>query len=138
MLPGIPKEVRDVEIEDRQIAHIEGIIRSMTAAERVRPDIIDNSRRDRIAKGSGSSATEVTQLVSQFKQMRQMMQQMGGNKFAKRKAKKSKKGRKGGGRVTPKGSTPTIPKEAFSLPSLEEMEAQIPGRKGGGALPGMD
>ena len=56
MLPGIPKEVRDVEIDDRQIARIEGIIRSMTPAERVRPDIIDNSRRDRIAKGSGSSA----------------------------------------------------------------------------------
>ena len=97
MLPGVPKEVRDVEIDDRQIAHIEGIIRSMTLEERARPDIIDNSRRDRIASGSGSSATEVTQLVGQFKQMRQMMQQMGGNKFAKRKAKKNKKGRKGGG-----------------------------------------
>ena len=139
MLPGIPKEVRDVEIDDRQIARIEGIIRSMTAAERVKPDIIDNSRRDRIAKGSGSSASDVTQLVGQFKQMRQMMQQMGGNKFAKRKAKKGKKGRKGGGgRVTPKGSTPKIAKEAFALPTLEEMEAQLPGRKGGAGLPGMD
>jgi signal recognition particle subunit SRP54 len=138
MLPGIPKEVRDVEIDDRQIARIEGIIRSMTPAERIKPDIIDNSRRDRIAKGSGSSATEVTQLVGQFKQMRQMMQQMGGNKFAKKKAKKAKKGRKGGGRVTPKGSAPKIPKEAFALPTLEEMEAQLPGRKGGGSLPGLD
>ena len=111
----------------------------MTAAERVKPDIIDNSRRDRIAKGSGSSASDVTQLVGQFKQMRQMMQQMGGNKFAKRKAKKGKKGRKGGGgRVTPKGSTPKIAKEAFALPTLEEMEAQLPGRKGGAGLPGMD
>jgi signal recognition particle subunit SRP54 len=138
MLPGIPKEVRDVEIDDRQIARIEGIIRSMTAAERARPDIIDNSRRDRIAKGSGSSASDVTQLVGQFKQMRQMMQQVGGNKFAKRKAKKNKKGRKGGGRVTPKGSAPKIAKEAFALPTLEEMEAQLPGRKGGAGLPGLD
>ncbi len=137
MLPGVPKEVRDVEIDDRHIARIEGIIRSMTPQERVKPDIIDNSRRDRIAKGSGSSASEVTQLVGQFKQMRQMMQQMGGNKFAKRKAKKAKKGRKGGGRVTPKGSSPSVPKQAFALPTLEEMEAQLPRGRGAG-LPGVD
>jgi signal recognition particle subunit SRP54 len=108
----------------------------MTPAERIRPDIIDNSRRDRIARGSGASASDVTQLVAQFKQMRQMMQQMGGNKLAKRKAKKNKKGRKGGGRVTPKGSTPVVPKEAFSLPTLEEMEAQLPGRGRGGPAGG--
>ena len=137
MLPGVPKEVRDVEIDDRQIARIEGIIRSMTTEERAKPDVIDNSRRDRIARGSGTSASEVTQLVAQFKQMRQMMQQMGGNKFAKRKAKKNKKKGKGGGRVTPKGS-PAIAKQAFALPTLEEMEAQIPGRKGSSGLPGLD
>ena len=129
MLPGVPKEVRDVEIDDRQIARVEGIIKSMTPAERIKPEIIDNSRRDRIAKGSGSSATDVTQLVNQFKQMRQMMQQMGGNKFAKRKAKKAKKGKKGGGRVTAKGPV-QIDKKAFALPTLEEMEAQLPNRAG--------
>ncbi len=132
MLPGIPKEVRDVDIDDRQIARIEGIIKSMTTEERIKPDVIDNSRRDRIAKGSGTSSSDVSQLVTQFKQMRQMMQQMGGNSFAKRKAKKAKKkGRKGGGggRVTPKGA-PQIKKEAFALPTLEEMEAQLPGRGG--------
>ncbi len=132
MLPGIPKEVRDVEIDDRQIARIEGIIKSMTTEERIKPDVIDNSRRDRIAKGSGTSSSDVSQLVTQFKQMRQMMQQMGGNSFAKRKAKKAKKkGRKGGGggRVTPKGA-PQIKKEAFALPTIEEMEAQLPGRGG--------
>ncbi len=135
MLPGIPKEVRDVEIDDRQIARIEGIIKSMTIEERIKPDVIDNSRRDRIARGSGTSSSDVSQLVTQFKQMRQMMQQMGGNSFAKRKAKKAKKkGRKGGGgRVTPKGS-PAIKKEAFALPTIEEMEAQLPGR-GGKNLP---
>lgn len=136
MLPGVPKEVRDVEIDDRQIARIEGIVRSMTAQERIKPDLIDNSRRDRIARGSGTSASEVTQLVAQFKQMRQMMQQMGGG-FAKRKAKKAKKGRKGG-RVTPKGAA-KAPKKAFSLPTLEEMEAQLPGGAGGrGGFPGLD
>ena len=134
MLPGVPKEVRDVEIDDRQIARVEGIIKSMTPAERIKPEIIDNSRRDRIAKGSGSSATDVTQLVNQFKQMRQMMQQMGGNKFAKRKAKRAKKGKKGGGRVTAKGPV-QLDKKAFALPTLEEMEAQLPTR-GGSSGPG--
>ena len=136
MLPGVPKEVRDVEIDDRQIARVEGIIKSMTMAERVKPELIDNSRRDRIAQGSGTSATDVTQLVNQFKQMRQMMQQMGGDKLAKRKAKKSKKGKKGGGRVTPKGPV-QLDKKAFALPTLEEMEAQIPGRGGPGTGPGL-
>jgi signal recognition particle subunit SRP54 len=129
MLPGVPKEVRDVEIEDHQIARIEAIIRSMTPGERTDPDLIDQSRRTRIARGSGTSSSDVSQLVTQFKQMRQMMQQMGGPKRG-RKAKKGRKGKvkgRGGGRVTAKGPTP-IDKAAFSLPSLEEMEAQLPGR----------
>ncbi|HTO00152.1 MAG TPA: signal recognition particle protein [Microthrixaceae bacterium] len=132
MLPGIPKEVRDVDIDDRQIARVEGIIKSMTLEERAKPELIDNSRRDRIARGSGSSATDVTQLVSQFKQMRQMIQQMSGNKFAKRKAKKNKKNnKKGGGRVTAKGG-PKLDKKKFQLPTLEEMESRVPGRGGPG------
>jgi len=90
MLPGVPKEVRDVEIDDRQIARIEAIIRSMTPSERVEPDLIDGSRRTRIANGSGTSANDVSQLVTQFKQMRQMMQQMGGG-LRKKKAKKGDK-----------------------------------------------
>jgi signal recognition particle subunit SRP54 len=129
MLPGVPKEVRDVEIEDHQIARIEAIIRSMTPGERTDPDLIDQSRRTRIARGSGTSSSDVSQLVTQFKQMRQMMQQMGGPKRG-RKAKKGRKGKvkgRSGGRVTAKGPTP-IDKAAFSLPSLEEMEAQLPGR----------
>ncbi len=127
MLPGVPKEVRDVEIDDRQIARIEGIIRSMTPGERLDPDVIDNSRRNRIAKGSGTSAHDVGQLITQFKQMRQMMQQMGaaGRKRKKGKGKKAKKG----GRVTPKGPA-RVDKAAFALPTLEEMEAQLPGRGG--------
>ncbi|MFZ4516820.1 MAG: signal recognition particle protein [Microthrixaceae bacterium] len=135
MLPGVPKEVRDVEIDDGQIARIEGIIRSMTPGERADPDLIDNSRRTRIAKGSGTSAHDVGQLITQFKQMRQMMQQMGsaGRKRKKGKGKKAKKG----GRVTPKGPA-RVDKAAFALPSLEEMEAQLPGRgPKGGDLPGL-
>ena len=131
MLPGIPKEVRDVEIEDHQVARIEAIIRSMTPAERVDPDLIDQSRRARIARGSGTSSSDVSQLLAQFKQMRQMMQQMGGPK-RNRKQKKGKKRK--GGRVTAKGPA-AIDKAAFSLPTLEEMEAQLPGRGRGSDLP---
>jgi signal recognition particle subunit SRP54 len=131
MMPGIPKEVRDVEIEDSHVARIEAIIRSMTPGERVEPDVIDNSRRARIAKGSGTSQSEVTQLVAQFRQMRQMMQQMG--KAPRRSKKKGKKARKGG-RVTAKGPA-KVSKEAFRLPSREEMESQLPDALKGG-LPG--
>jgi signal recognition particle subunit SRP54 len=131
MLPGVPKEVRDVEIDDRQIARIEAIIKSMTPVERVQPDVIDGSRRTRIARGSGTSPNDVAQLVTQFKQMRQMMQQMGGGLRKKKSKKGNKKARKGG-RVTPKGPA-AVNKAAFALPSLEEMEAQLPGPlKGGG------
>ena len=131
MLPGIPKEVRDVEIDDRQIAHVEAIIKSMTAAERIEPDLIDGSRRNRIAKGSGTSAGEVTQLVSQFKQMRQMMKEMGKAPRRKKSKKAAKGGRsaKKGGRVTAKGPA-AVNKAAFQLPTMEEMESQLP--KGGG------
>ena len=130
MLPGVPKEVRDVEIEDSQIARIEAIIRSMTPAERVTPDLIDGSRRTRIAKGSGTSSADVGQLVAQFKQMRQMMQQMGGGGRMRKKGRKgSKKGPKKGGRVTAKGPA-TVNKAAFALPSLEEMQANLPGGAG--------
>jgi len=133
MMPGIPKEVRDVEIEDHQIARIEAIIRSMTPAERVDPDVIDQSRRARIAKGSGTSSSDVSQLITQFKQMRQMMQQMGGG--PKRRKKGKGRRNKQGGRVTPKGGAPAR-KAAFTLPTLEEMEAQLPGPLSGGGLPG--
>jgi len=131
MLPGIPKEVRDVEIDDRQIAHVEAIIKSMTPAERIEPDLIDGSRRNRIAKGSGTSAGEVTQLVTQFKQMRQMMKEMGKAPRRKKSKKAGKGGRsaKKGGRVTAKGPAP-LNKAKFQLPTMEEMESQLP--KGGG------
>jgi signal recognition particle subunit SRP54 len=138
MMPGIPKEIRDVQIEDSHIARIEGIIHSMTPQERIDPDVIDGSRRARIAKGSGTSQGDVSQLVAQFRQMRQMMQQMG--KAPKRKGRKSKKGRKGG-RVTAKGPA-KVNKAAFQLPSLEEMESQLPGplrgdSPGGAGFPGL-
>ncbi len=109
LMPGMPKEIRDVEIEDKQVNQIEAIIRSMTAEERANPDIIDASRRARIANGSGTNPTQVSGLVNQFSEMRKMMKRFGGmgtkkTRRDRRGKKKGAKGRKGGGgRVTPKG-----------------------------------
>ncbi|MEZ5371847.1 MAG: hypothetical protein R2704_03755 [Microthrixaceae bacterium] len=122
----MPKEIRDVELEDSHLARVEAIIHSMNRAERTEPDIVDGSRRARIAKGSGTTPGEVAQLLDQFGEMRKMMTSMGGG-FAKQKArkmkkqkKKSKKG-KGGGRTTPKGSNrPKVPAGGFQLPQLDE------------------
>ncbi|MEM9614178.1 MAG: signal recognition particle protein [Actinomycetota bacterium] len=106
MLPGLPKEMRDVDVDDRELARIEAIIKSMTSAERTDPKLIDASRRSRIAKGSGTNPTQVSQLVSQFSEMQKMMKRVGGmgtKKARKNKRKQKGKAGKGGGRVTPKG-----------------------------------
>jgi len=124
MMPGIPKEVRDVEIGDKEIGRVEAIIRSMTAAERIQPDLIDTSRRTRIAAGSGTNAGEVAQLLTQFKEMRRMMQQMGAGTIRKVKRKNAKKKGKGGGRTTPKGSVPA-PSKPYQLPGLDPLAAQL-------------
>ncbi len=124
MMPGLPKEARDVEIDDRQINRIEGIIHSMTPAERLDPGIIDGSRRQRIAAGSGMAATDVKNLLDQFSQMRKMMKQFAGfgPKKTNPKNRKGKKGKKGGrhkgGRVTEKGPA-KVSKAPLSLPGLE-------------------
>ncbi len=99
MMPGLPKELRNAEVDDGQFHRIEAIIRSMTPAERARPELIDGSRRRRIADGSGSSPSDVNQLVDQFRQMRTMMKQVGPLAGFARKGKGKKKK---GGRVTPK------------------------------------
>ena len=99
MLPGMPKEVRNAEIDDRDIGRIEAIIRSMTPEERRKPDLINGSRRMRIAQGSGTSTTEINNLLKQFKQVQTMMKGMGG---LGRKAK-GKAGKKGKGKVKTKG-----------------------------------
>src|SRR3989441_9732258 len=77
MLPGIPKELKKAEIDDREIARVEAIIRSMTPDERRNPAIINGSRRLRIAKGSGLTTTDVNQLLKQFKEVQKMMKTFG-------------------------------------------------------------
>ncbi len=105
MLPGVPKELKQTNIDDSELKRVEAIIQSMTQGERDKPDIINGSRRARIAQGSGSTTSEVNLLLKQFKEMQAMMRQMGfGPKLAKAKSRKNK--RKKGGRTTPKGSRP--------------------------------
>jgi len=78
MMPGMPKELKNAKIGDDDLKPIEAIIRSMTPAERRKPDIINGSRRQRIATGSGRSIAEVNRLVKQFGEMQKMMKRMGG------------------------------------------------------------
>jgi signal recognition particle subunit SRP54 len=77
MLPGIPKELKQAEIDDRELARVEAIIRSMTPAERDDPTMINGSRRLRIADGSGMTTTDVNQLLKQFKEVQKMMKGFG-------------------------------------------------------------
>jgi signal recognition particle subunit SRP54 len=99
MLPGVPKELKQAEIDDREIARVEAIIRSMTPGERQDPTIINGSRRLRIANGSGSTTSEVNLLLKQFAEMQKMMRGMAKIPGVGRKMKGNKK--KKGGRVTP-------------------------------------
>ncbi len=120
MIPGMPKELKGAQIEDEQLTHIEAIIRSMTPAERADVDVIDGSRRLRIAKGAGADPGEVGQLVKQFKEMQKMMKRipgLSGTKRAKAKGKGKGKGKRKGG--APGGpAAPAAAKQPFTLPGL--------------------
>jgi len=83
MLPGVPKELKDADIDDGEINRIEAIICSMTAAERDDPSIINGSRRARIARGSGVTIQDVNGLLKQFKMVQQMMKSAGKGKLPK-------------------------------------------------------
>jgi len=96
MLPGVPKELKNADIDDRELVRVEAIIRSMTPRERDDPAVMNGSRRLRIASGSGSTTAEVSQLLKQFKEVQKMMRSagvMGGGGKSKKKAKKTKRGR---------------------------------------------
>ncbi len=86
MIPGVGKQIKDLDIDDDAFVGIEAIIRSMTPAERSNPEILNGSRRARIAKGSGTNVQEVNKLIKQFDETRKMMRMMtsGGGKQAMR------------------------------------------------------
>ena len=133
MMPGMPQQLRDADIDESRITRVTGMIHSMTPAERADPDIIDASRRQRIAAGSGCRPADVKSLVDQFKQMRSMMRGLGGlggkraaggsrtrpSKQSGRSKQKSGSQRRSSGRTTPKGPVP-VSKTPLSLPGLEK------------------
>jgi signal recognition particle subunit SRP54 len=121
MMPGLPKEVRKAQIEDGEIAKIEAIIQSMTYEERRNPNLVNGSRRTRIAKGSGTTTADVNQLLKQFKQVQQMMRSFGGGA--------------GGGKKGKKGKRPKL-SDLRALQQMQQMEglADMPGLPGGGRL----
>ncbi|MCT4598726.1 MAG: signal recognition particle protein [Vallitalea sp.] len=78
MLPGMNKQLKDVEIDDKELSKVESMIYSMTLEERANPDVINPSRKRRIAKGSGNHIQDVNRFIKQFEQSKKMMKQMSG------------------------------------------------------------
>ena len=83
MIPGVGKAIKDIDIDDNAFKSIEAIINSMTPKERTNPEILNGSRRTRIAKGSGTNIQEVNRLLKQFDQTRKMMKMVTGSKMGK-------------------------------------------------------
>ncbi len=81
LIPGVPKELKKVKVNPKDMAHIEAIILSMTPYERKHPDVIKNSRKQRISKGCGRSVEEINRLLKQFEQMKTMMKRMKSGNF---------------------------------------------------------
>ncbi|MFA4047482.1 signal recognition particle protein [Prevotella sp. PCHR] len=94
MIPGVGKAIKDVDIDDDAFKGIEAIILSMTPKERTHPEILNTSRRQRIAKGSGTNIQEVNRLIKQFDQTRKMMKLVTGSKMSQMMG--AMKGMKGG------------------------------------------
>ena len=127
MMPGMPKEMKNAQIGDDQLKPIEAIIRSMTPLERRKPEIINGSRRTRIATGSGTTVNDVNRLVKQFSEMQKMMKRMGAMAGGRpgKKGKKGKPGKPGRGGFPGLGGMPG------------DMMSQLPpGFPTGGGAPG--
>ena len=82
MIPGVGKAIKDIDIDDNAFKGIEAIILSMTPKERTNPEILNTSRRARIAKGSGTNVQDVNRLIKQFDQTRKMMKMVTGSKMS--------------------------------------------------------
>jgi signal recognition particle subunit SRP54 len=124
MLPGAAGMKEQLaQVDDKQLDRLQAIIRGMTPAERADPKIINASRRQRIARGSGVAVSEVNQLVERFFEARKMMQQMAGRfGFGTGPGRRSRKGRKG---KKGKGRGPTPPRMPRGLPG--GLPAGLPG-----------
>lgn len=88
MIPGMNKSaLKGINVDEKEFDRIEAIIKSMTPKEREKPEIVDRSRRERIAKGSGTSLTDVNKLLKQFKELKKMMKQFGNMSKSMKKGK---------------------------------------------------
>ncbi len=88
MLPGIGKKVDEIDIDERKFDRLRALVESMTPQEREKPDIINPSRKRRIAAGSGQTVEDVNKLLAQFKQMQKMFKQLNGKSGSKKKRKR--------------------------------------------------
>lgn len=87
MIPGMGNKMDGLNVDEKQLQRVEAIIRSMTIEERARPDIVNGSRRQRVANGSGTTIQDVNQLLKQFKSMKKLMKHFKGNEKSLRKMK---------------------------------------------------
>ena len=85
MIPGVGKKIKDADIDERAMDKTRAIILSMTPKEREKPEIINPSRKRRIAAGCGMQVEDVNRLLSQYKQMQKMLKQFGGSKGGSKK-----------------------------------------------------
>ena len=90
MIPGAGKQLKNIDVDEKELVHIQAIIQSMTKAERKEPSMINGSRRKRIATGSGTSVQQVNRLLKQFEQTRKMMKQFADMEKSMKKGGKMK------------------------------------------------
>ncbi|MBO4691869.1 MAG: signal recognition particle protein [Bacteroidales bacterium] len=93
MLPGVGKAIKDVDLDNSSFKNVEAIIQSMTPFERANPEVLNGSRRNRIATGSGTTIVEVNRLVKQFEQTKKVMKNVAGGGLMKRMAQMRRMGR---------------------------------------------
>jgi signal recognition particle subunit SRP54 len=135
MMPGMPKELKGAKIDDDDLKPIEAIIRSMTPEERAQPVIINGSRRQRIANGSGTEVGDVNRLVKQFGEMQKMMKKMGMGGPGGGRPGKGKKGKGKKGRTSPSSKGRGLPPGLLDPSAGGGMD--IPGLPGMPNMPGL-
>lgn len=138
MMPGMGKELKDVDIDERELDRVEAIVMSMTKAERINPEVLNTSRRQRVAAGSGRPLTEVNALLKQFGEMQKMMKTLGPGLTQVIKG--------GGGKLKQANAMRKAMKsgdiDADQLRAFQQGGAALPGLGGGGrpkppSLPGL-
>ncbi len=132
MMPGMNRQLQGADIDESRLTRITGMVHSMTPEERAQPDLIDGSRRRRIAMGAGVKTGDVKTLVDQFKQMRSMMRNVAGQKSGQKKSGKMPGGMNIGGMNLPGIDDLQLPANATSS-SGKSPNAGISPRGGRGA-----